>query len=92
MQATPWSGIAPASEPAPRSSEEDSALAGDAIGGEFEETSLAPDEWIENILELKREGPEDAWRVELDAFLEIFPDFPLPAELSEALNKPAREE
>jgi len=50
------------------------------------------EEWLDHILELKRSGDESAWRSELDLFVGVFPEHPLPKELSDALQaEPARE-
>ncbi|NND45168.1 MAG: hypothetical protein HKN58_07575 [Xanthomonadales bacterium] len=41
-------------------------------------------EWLDYIIGLRQVGEEDAWRSELDAFRQAFPDYPVP----EALTRP----
>jgi hypothetical protein len=42
-----------------------------------------PEKWLDDILELKRQGAEEAAARELQAFRAAWPDYPLPAELSD---------
>jgi hypothetical protein len=46
---------------------------------------LPPEAWIEDMIVLLEKGESDALATSLRAFVEIYPDHPLPAELAEYL-------
>lgn len=54
------------------------------------ETMLDPESWLEAILDMKATG-DDGWRAELDAFIAVYPDHPLPPELQAAVRADSEE-
>ena len=46
---------------------------------------LPPEAWVEDMIVLLEKGESDALATSLRAFVEIYPDHPLPAELAEYL-------
>lgn len=56
------------------------------------ETQVDPEQWLQDIHKLKETGSEETWRKELQAFIAIYPDYPVPEDLLEAMTKPPRPE
>jgi len=56
-----------------------------ALETQKREVALGPEVWLAAILEMKEAGDEEGWRRELEAFLAVYPDHPLPDELRAAL-------
>jgi len=50
---------------------------------EADEALLAPEDWVERLLQLKQACRRDELRAELEAFREAYPRYHLPAELQE---------
>jgi hypothetical protein len=64
--------------------ERSSELAAKAAGAtDVDDDTPTPEQWLQRILELKREGNEAAAARELQAFRAAWPDYPLPPELSD---------
>jgi hypothetical protein len=72
---------AAAESPTPR--EETIAPAALDEAMESDATLPTPEDWVQRLLQLEQEGRDEELRLELNAFREAYPDYPLPPELQE---------
>jgi len=72
---------AAAESPTPR--EETIAPAALDEAMESDATLPTPEDWVQRLLQLEQEGSDEELRLELNAFREAYPDYPLPPELQE---------
>jgi hypothetical protein len=88
--AAPAPSQSPASEPVLEEVDEDFSVVTGAAYRDSMKRSAGPtpeaDDWIALILELKQHDEGSSWRRELEIFLDVYPDYPLPEELRNAIE------